>query len=48
MGHNEIHHRFLWEMMNAAAKTLFIISQKSLQPGKVPIECKKGNMLPIF
>ncbi|KFW06209.1 hypothetical protein N326_12722, partial [Eurypyga helias] len=48
MGPDGIHPRFLKELVNADAKTLSIIFEKSWRTGEVPHDRKRGKITPIF
>ncbi|KFQ28562.1 hypothetical protein N331_11968, partial [Merops nubicus] len=48
MGADGVHPRVLKELADAVAEPLSITFVKSWQPGEVPSNWKKGNIMPIF
>lgn len=48
MGSDEMHPHILKEMVDKAAKPLFIMFEKSWQPSEVPTAWKRGNINPTF
>ena len=48
MGPDKIHPWVLREVADEVAKLLSIIFERSWQPGEVPTDWKRGNIIPIF
>lgn len=48
VGPDELHLTVLREFADTAAKPLSMILEKLWQPGKVPGDWKRGNILPMF